>query len=158
MIINATYQNIIFFLACNIFFMSVFYIGQEGVIFLNSSPSVCWCRTDWKVQEAWSQFLISGVKMLLLKSAPDGNAGSSPLQGRWIVLHIWILYNLYCKNFVTHIQQQHNQHCFVLTLAFVHIWVCMLDLVAKLSLSNMTVDAFLVIVRFEESTHSNSSH
>lgn len=34
----------------------------------------------------------------------------------------------------------------------------MLNLVAKLSLSDMTVYAFLVLVRFEESIHSNSSH
>lgn len=59
---------------------------------------------------------------------------------------------------MTYIQQQNIQYCFVLTLVIFHIWVSMLDLVAQPSLIDMSVYAFLVIVRFEESIHSNSSH
>lgn len=30
---------------------------------------------------------------------------------------------LYCKNFVSYIQQQGSQDCFVLALVFIHIWI-----------------------------------
>lgn len=131
------YQNTILFLTCSIFFMSVCYTGQEGVIVLNNSH--CLLVWDWP-ESAGSLISISNFRG---KKPSYWSLDQMEMQDqahcRWAelfyVFELEII--LYCKNFVSYIQQRGSQHCFVLTLVFIHIWVSMLNLVAKHSLSDI---------------------